>query len=134
MDTFCQIAEICLMGLISNEELACWRLHIDIVAMLQQATFSRVDLATLRATTQLWKSQMVKLYPNAPFDFPNFETGEHWAEQIAYLGAPLYQSTVLWEARHHATRQAASNTNYTMLERDVLVRVFPPPLPTTALN
>ncbi len=31
------------------------------------------------------------------FGFPNFETCEHWAELIWFLGPPEFQDTKLWE-------------------------------------
>lgn len=63
MDSFIQVAELVLMPLVSNPvERECWRLHVDIVYLLQQRCFSQADLATLETKINKWRTMMVDLY------------------------------------------------------------------------
>jgi hypothetical protein len=51
------------MPLVPNPvERKCWRLHVDIVHLLQQRRFSQADLATLNTKINEWRMMMVDLY------------------------------------------------------------------------
>jgi hypothetical protein len=114
-------------------------------------------LQRLTDDTLLWKTQMVRLYGKTrerrkakkkgkkgnarkqarteteevskPLSlvFPNFETCEHWADTIKFIGPPKFQDTMLWEERHLAAKRLSRRTNQRNLTRDVLSRVWSPP-------
>jgi hypothetical protein len=148
------------MGLIPDEEMACWEEHIDIIRLLQGDRFTNSTLTTLTSKVLRWKAEMVRLYGNVTekmstsgrrgdgaitsgtsdtsgaitdgegevklsFSFPNFETCEHWAELIRFLGPPEFQDTKLWEQRHLAAKRMCARTNKRNITRDVLVKVRP---------
>lgn len=146
MSSLLQVLEVCLRGLIMSPELECWTVHIDIVRMLfDNEEWSDEALERLSKATLLWKTKMVGLYgrvrtkettkgkratqENEPtettlsFSFPNFETCEHWADAIKFIGPPMFQDTTLWEQRHLAAKRLCRRTNQRNVTRDVLVKV-----------
>jgi hypothetical protein len=174
MESLMQVLEVCLLGLVKDKkELDCWRLHLDIVDLLNHESFNEEELKRLTAMTLQWKQSMVDLYgdvrmingkkekrktvngkrkrkrsakdddkeeeevipatPTSPvgkklsFSFPNFETCEHWEQQIAFLGPPWFQDTKLWEQRHQDARRTTRRTNQCNITADVLIKV---PLPS----
>ncbi len=63
MDSFLQIAELLFRERVSNpQEHQCWRIHVNIVCLLQQDSFTANDLDELERATKRWKHLMVKLY------------------------------------------------------------------------
>lgn len=64
MESFLQIAEICLEGCVSNKELHCFSLHIDIIEQMKAESFTDLDLQELGTLIQRWKKKFFKLYSN----------------------------------------------------------------------
>jgi hypothetical protein len=63
MDSFLQITELLFKECMSNpREHECWCIHINIVHLLQQESFTANDLNNLKRLTKRWKYLMVKLY------------------------------------------------------------------------
>jgi hypothetical protein len=63
MDSFLQIAELLFREWVSDlEECKCWCIHVDIVCLLQQDSFTANNLNKLERATKRWKHLMVKLY------------------------------------------------------------------------
>jgi hypothetical protein len=63
MDSFLQITELLFKEWVSDpQERKCWRLHVDIVRLLQQETYDAIDLNNLEMMTKRWKYLMVKIY------------------------------------------------------------------------
>ena len=63
MDSFLQVAELLFRERVSDpQERECWRVHVDIIRLLQQDSFSANDLEKLEKLTKRWKHLMVKLY------------------------------------------------------------------------
>jgi hypothetical protein len=63
MDSFLQVAELLFREQVSDpQECKCWRIHVNIVCLLQQDSFSANDLDKLEKLTKRWKHLMVKLY------------------------------------------------------------------------
>jgi hypothetical protein len=57
-----QVLEICLLGLVGEEELECWRLHIDIINFLERQSFTREERQHLTDMVTRWKEQMYQIY------------------------------------------------------------------------
>jgi len=57
------------------------------------------------------------------FVYPNFETCEHWANTIKFIGPPMFQDMMLWEERHLAAKRLSRRTNQRNVTRDMLIRV-----------
>ncbi len=131
MDSFLQIAELLFAGVILDDELACWSLHVDIVQQLEASSYSVDDLTTLMAMIILFKSAMVRLYADVrdlagkllSVIFPNLELASHWPDQIRFLGPPWCQDTKLWEQCHLPARVTLTRMNQRFCERDVLGKV-----------
>lgn len=62
MESFVQIAEVVLLGLVDDRELKSWRLHTDIIDLLRLDAPTEADLNELHTLTMEWKSLMVSLY------------------------------------------------------------------------
>ncbi|ELR18787.1 uncharacterized protein ACA1_166450 [Acanthamoeba castellanii str. Neff] len=63
MDSFLQVTELLFREWVSDlQEHECWHVHVDIVHLLQQDSFSANDLDKLEKLTKRWKHLMVKLY------------------------------------------------------------------------
>ncbi len=63
MDSFLQVAELLFKERVSDpQERECWRIHVDIVHLLQQDSFNANDLDKLKKLTKRWKHLMVKFY------------------------------------------------------------------------
>ncbi len=63
MDSFLQVAELLFKERVSDpQERECWRIHVDIVRLLQQDSFDANDLDKLEKLTKRWKHLMVKFY------------------------------------------------------------------------
>ena len=63
MDSFLQVTKLLFRELVSNpQEHKCWHIHINIIHLLQQDSFSANDLNKLKKLTKRWKHLMVKLY------------------------------------------------------------------------
>ena len=100
LESLMQVIEVCLMGLILDEEQECWELHINIIRLLQGQHFTDWMLVMLTLKIHWWKVEMVRLFGNVAerrreqrdngvtadgegemakvsFRFPNFETCEH---------------------------------------------------------
>lgn len=150
LESLMQVIEVCLMGLILDEEQECLEVHIDIIRILQGQHFTDSTLAMLMLKICWWKGEMVRLYGDVTekrrtagkrrrnddngidsesemvkvsFAFPNFEMCEHWAELIWFLGPPKFQDTKLWEQRHLAAKRMCTRTNQRNITQDVLVKV-----------
>jgi hypothetical protein len=63
MDSFLQVTKLLFREWVSNlQECKCWCVHVDIVCLLQQDSFSTNDLEKLEKLTKRWKHLMVKIY------------------------------------------------------------------------
>ena len=63
MDSFLQVTKLLFRELVSNpQEHKCWHIHINIIHLLQQDSFSANNLNKLEKLTKRWKHLMVKLY------------------------------------------------------------------------
>ena len=63
MDSFLQVPELLFKERVSDpQERECWRIHVDIVRLLQQDSFDTNDLDKLEKLTKRWKHLMVKFY------------------------------------------------------------------------
>ncbi|ELR11843.1 uncharacterized protein ACA1_363430 [Acanthamoeba castellanii str. Neff] len=151
MDSFLQITELLFKEWVSNpQECKCWRLHINIVHLLQQETYNAINLNNLKMMTKRWKYLMVKIYSGIAkqrqatqskrsqtgaasntttsgkkllsFKFPNFKVTQHWSELIHFLGPPWVQDTRLWEQRHLTAKMTAHRTNQINTELTILVK------------
>jgi exosome complex RNA-binding protein Rrp42 (RNase PH superfamily) len=59
LESLLQVIEVCLMGLIPDEEQQCWKLHINIICLLQGQHFSDLTLVRLTLKICRWKVEMV---------------------------------------------------------------------------
>jgi hypothetical protein len=142
LESLAQVIEVCLMGLIPNEEQKCWELHINIIHLLQGNHFTDTKLMILTSKIAHWKAAMVKQYSNmmekrsssrivenksemakVSFRFPNFEMCKHWVELIQFLGPPEFQDTKLWEQQHLVAKCMCMCTNQCNITCNVLVKV-----------
>ncbi len=62
LESLMQVIEVCLMGLILDEEQECWEVHINIIHTLQGQHFADSTLMMLTSKIQWWKGEMVRLY------------------------------------------------------------------------
>jgi hypothetical protein len=58
--------------------MKAWVFHVLQVRLLHKEEFTTADLQQLNNLTEKWKSMMVKQFPNCEFNYPNFETEDHW--------------------------------------------------------
>ena len=108
MDSFLQIAELLFKERVSDlEERECWRIHVDIVRLLQQDSFDPNDLNNLEKMTKRWKYLMVKIYGGV-------------ADQQQ---ATTSKKTQLKRKRSWTTKKAASMA--TMMSKKLLSFKFP---------
>lgn len=63
MESLIQVLEACLLDLgLPQSELECWQQHIDLIALLNQDSFSTTDLDMIHSLALKWKRSMVQLY------------------------------------------------------------------------
>jgi len=59
MESLLQVLEVCLRGLLKQDELKCWTLHINIMCLLRDSEeWTDEVLQQLTDDTLLWKAQM----------------------------------------------------------------------------
>lgn len=127
MESFLQVAEILLMGLVNDEkEMETWYQHVNIVRFLHRESFTEEDTEILKEMIITWKHHMCEVYGPLGYNlcFPNFEVCEHWWSQIHYLGPPWLQNTKLWEHCHLEAKKTCKRTNQRNTENAVLRKVL----------
>src|SRR5687767_6229961 len=113
MDSIVQVIELLLTGLVMDQdELKSWHLHVDIIQFLEHNSFTEDELVELEMMIKQWQWLMVKTYSALGYNLesPNFETCLHWTSQIAFLGAPWFMDTKLWEQRHQEAKKTCRRT------------------------
>jgi hypothetical protein len=116
---------------ISTEDLLAWKLHIYAQKIKQQPIFNQNDINNLSKIIQKWKKAMKNSFKNAEkkeginftFNYPNFESENHWNTLIPFLGPPIYQSTIHWENFHADMKHREAATNHKQTRRDAMISV-----------
>lgn len=62
MESFLQIAEICLDGLVSPAELQCFTRHLNVLEKMSAEEIPKDQLKHIRQQIKQWRSEFVSLY------------------------------------------------------------------------
>eukprot|EP01116_Phalansterium_solitarium_P012886 TRINITY_DN2958_c2_g1_i1.p1 TRINITY_DN2958_c2_g1~~TRINITY_DN2958_c2_g1_i1.p1 ORF type:complete len:996 (+),score=174.59 TRINITY_DN2958_c2_g1_i1:36-2990(+) len=124
MDSATQMFEVCLVGLVSQADIAVVSNYFDYDSLCLQPSFTqknlKEDIPRLRLA---WKRSMIASFGDVEgcsFSYPNFDTEDHIETSIQKLGPMRIQNGAKGESCHRAAKKRGGNQRN--LSRDVLAK------------
>jgi hypothetical protein len=126
VDALAQVLVVALRPLISQPDLECLAMHMQLYFRYSSWSWTDDELQQLTRDIENWKVSFVQCFQHLAdvhFNYPKFEALNHFERLIRFLGPLPYQSTTIGEAKHFNMKKLGQATNQQRVERDAFRHV-----------